>query len=349
MQLRTILIRVIVLAIILWAAFQPGAALNPDPAPQATDAASIAAATATQLPTSTATRAAPSPTAIPATETLLPKITAAATSPVDSSEAIRFAVIGDYGSDSKEEETVSEMVKGWQPDFIITVGDNNYSVGARVTIDRNIGQYFHEYIYPYEGEYGDGADVNRFFPVLGNHDWITSKARAYLDYFSLPGNERYYDFVWGPVHFFALDSSANEPDGIGISSLQAAWLRSALADSTSPWKIVYIHHPPYSSGDVHGSTKAIQWPYEEWGADAVLAGHDHVYERIMQGGFPYFVNGLGGRSRYDFGEALPGSEVRYQENYGAMLVEASEVSIKFEFYALGDENPTLIDSYTITR
>ena len=347
MNLRTVLIRAIALAIILWAAFQPGAPLNPNPGPQTTSAPSASAPTT--VSTSAATPAAATATAVPATATLLSNLTPAATSPVDSSEAIRFAVIGDYGSDTKEEEAVAEMVKGWQPDFIITVGDNNYSVGARVTIDRNIGQYYHEYIYPYEGEYGEGADINRFFPVLGNHDWITSKAKAYLDYFNLPGNERYYDFVWGPVHFFAVDSDANEPDGIGVSTLQATWLRSALGASTSAWNIVYMHHAPYSSSDVHGSIKAIQWPYQDWGADAVLSGHDHVYERILQDGFPYFVNGLGGRSRYDFGEVVPGSEVRYQDNFGAMLVEASEDSVLFEFYALEDDSPTLIDSYTITR
>jgi len=347
MKMRTVLIRSIALAIILWAAIQPGAPLNPKPSPQASGTPNVAAATS--APTSTGTLAPASATAVQATETALPNLTPVATSPVDSSETIRFAVIGDFGADTKEEDAVADMVKDWQPDFIITVGDNNYSVGARVTIDHNIGQYYHEYIFPYKGEYGEGADFNRFFPTLGNHDWITSKAKAHLDYFELPGNERYYDFVWGPVHFFAVDSDSNEPDGIGVSTRQARWLRSAMAASTSTWNLVYMHHAPYSSGDVHGSIEAIQWPYQEWGADAVISGHDHVYERIILDGFPYFVNGLGGRSRYDFGEIVPGSEVRYQKNYGAMLVEASQDSMTFEFYALEGDGPSLIDSFTLTR
>jgi hypothetical protein len=66
--------------------------------------------------------------------------------------------------------------------------------------------------------------VNQFFPTLGNHDWYTPGAQPYLDYFHLPGNERYYDFVWGPVHFFAIDSDENEPDGVNQSSVQAKWL-----------------------------------------------------------------------------------------------------------------------------
>ncbi len=87
-----------------------------------------------------------------------------------------------------------------------------------------------------------------FFPTLGNHDWYTNDAQPYLDYFTLPGNERYYDFVWGPVHFFALDSDEHEPDGVNAGSAQAAWLQQGLAASTSPWNIVYTHYPPYSSG-----------------------------------------------------------------------------------------------------
>ena len=54
-----------------------------------------------------------------------------------------------------------------------------------------------------------------------------------------------------------------------------------LAASTAPWKIVYMHHPPYSSSQ-HGSTPGMQWPFENWGASLVLTGHDHTYERILR-------------------------------------------------------------------
>ena len=141
----------------------------------------------------------------------------------------RFAVIGDFGSGDQAEADVATLVHGWTPDFIITVGDDNYPSGAADTIDAHIGQYYHDYISPYAGSYGPGADQNRFFPTLGNHDWYTTGAQPYLYYFSLPGNERYYDFVWGPVHFFAIDSDENEPDGVNQASVQAGWLRQTLA------------------------------------------------------------------------------------------------------------------------
>ena len=290
------------------------------------------------LPTST-----PGPTS---TITPIPTLTRTPTPSLTPVPAgiIRFAVIGDYGNDSQAEQDVSGLVKSWNPDFVITTGDNNYPLGEAGTIDRNIGQYYHELIYPYTGSYGAGATTNRFFPSLGNHDWYTTNAQPYLDYFALPGNERYYDFVWGPVHFFVIDSDGSEPDGNSSTSTQAVWLQTQLASSTSPWNLVYMHHPPYSSGGTHGSTTVMQWPYQAWGADAVLAGHDHIYERIVLNGLPYFVNGLGGASIYTFNIPVPGSEARYNGNYGAMLVEASGSYITFQFIT---RTGLVIDSYTL--
>ncbi len=260
-------------------------------------------------------------------------------------ETVRFAVIGDYGSGSRNASSVAEMVLGWNPDFIITTGDNNYPTGAAETIDRSVGQFYHDFIYPYTGDYGVGADSNRFFPVLGNHDVDTALGQPYLDYFVLPGNERYYDFVAGPVHLFALNSDWREPDGISSASTQAEWLENGLASSIAPWKLVYMHVPPYSSGP-HGSGVALRWPYQEWGATAVLSGHNHHYERVMIDGFPYFVNGAGGGGLYRFSTIVEGSVVRYNANYGAMRVTASADTITFEFYSIADGG-TLIDTYSI--
>jgi hypothetical protein len=265
--------------------------------------------------------------------------------PIIQTDTVRFAVIGDYGSGSRHAAAVAEMVRGWNPDFIITTGDNNYPTGAAETIDRSIGQFYHKFIYPYSGGYGEGAAINRFFPSLGNHDMDMARGQPYLDYFVLPGNERYYDLVAGPAHLFALNSDWREPDGINSRSIQAEWLRDGLAASTSPWKLVYMHVPPYSSG-AHGSGVALRWPYDEWGATAVLSGHNHHYERVIVDGFPYFVNGAGGGGLYAFSTIVEGSVVRYNDHYGAMLVTASAEAITFEFYSITDGG-TLEDTYTI--
>jgi hypothetical protein len=282
------------------------------------------------LPTSTETEVV-QPTPIPPSETPPP--------------VTRFAVIGDFGLAGEPERDVADLVKSWNPDFIITTGDNNYPDGKAETIDENIGQYFHEYIFPYAGAYGPGAEVNRFFPTLGNHDWNTAKAQPYFEYFTLPGNERYYDFVWGFVHLFAIDSDSREPDGVGRSSVQAQWLKQRLAASSAPWKVVYMHQPPYASAG-NGSIDWAKWPYQEWGADVVLSGHSHVYERLIVDGFPYFVNGLGGGPRYDFDSPLPGSQVRFRDDYGAMYIEATLVEISFQFITRTGE---IVDHYLIQK
>lgn len=282
-----------------------------------------------------------------------------------ATSTIHFAVIGDYGSGNANEAAVADLVKSWNPDFIITTGDNNYPSGAAATIDQNIGQYYHNFIWPYHGNYTsnvvgnppipelDGpiflpiihrnGPSNRFFPTLGNHDWLTTGANPYFDYFTLPGNERYYDFVRGPVHLFALNSDLHEPDGISSSSAQAIWLRDKLAASTSCWNLVYFHVAPFSSGP-HGSNPVMQWPFQTWGADAVLAGHDHTYERIVIDGFPYFVNGLGGYTRYAFDPTpVSGSQVRYNADFGAMRITAEATGMTYEFIALGG---TVVDTYS---
>src|SRR5205085_48179 len=125
-------------------------------------------------------------------------------------EHVVVGCIGDFGRGGRFEANVAHLVKSWQPGLIITVGDNNYPRGTAETIDRNIGQFYHEFIAPYKGGYGAGAVSNRFFPSLGNHDWMTNNAQAYLDYFTLPGNERYYTFSFGPMQFFCLDSDRQE-------------------------------------------------------------------------------------------------------------------------------------------
>lgn len=256
---------------------------------------------------------------------------------------ISFAVIGDYGQAGQGEADVARLVTGWNPDFIISAGDNNYDSGAAKTIDENVGQYYHNYIYPYTGAYGPGAKFNKFFPTLGNHDWITSDASPYKEYFHIPGNKRYYDFIQGPVHFFMLDSDPNEPDGILETSTQALWLKNTLAGSTSPWNIVILHHPPFSSGR-HGPTVALQWPFKAWGVDAVLAGHDHTYERLLEDNLPYFVDGLGGATIYEFRVPVPGSQVRYNADFGALRVQASDSTVKFEFI---NRNGVVIDTFTL--
>jgi len=259
---------------------------------------------------------------------------------------VRFAVIGDYGTSDHIERAVAQMVESWKPEFIATVGDNNYEIGEAETIDRNIGKFFHAYISPYKGNYGTGAATNRFFPIIGHRDWDSPNGlQPYLDYFTLPGNERYYDVVWGPVHLFMLDTDEREPDGATATSVQGRWLERKLAESKAPWKLVFAHHAPYSSGRVP-DFQHMRWPFKAWGADAVLSGYYHVYERLFVGDLPYFVNGLGGAFISGFGETDINSRFRYDENNGALLVDAGDAQITFRFV---NRDGRIVDEYVLVK
>lgn len=259
--------------------------------------------------------------------------------------------IGDFGGGGAFEANVARLVKSWKPGLIITVGDNNYPSGEQETIDANAGRFYHQFIAPYQGTFGAGAVSNCFFPSLGNHDWMTPGARPYLRYFTLPGNERYYTFTYGPVHFFCADSDPREPHGATSGSIQGQWLKAELAASTSAWRVVYFHHAPYSSGSWHGDhtreSEHMRWPFKAWGAHVVLAGHDHVYERLRVDGLTYFVNGLGGDS-FDPFYAAParGSVKRFTGDFGALRLDATETNLTFRFITVRQQ---VVDTHLLLK
>ena len=137
--------------------------------------------------------------------------------------------------------------------------------------------------------------------------------------------------------------------GVTADSTQGRWLRDRLAASTALWRLVYFHHAPFSSGRQHGTYTGenahMNWPFKQWGASAVLAGHDHVYERVFTNGLNYFVNGLGGDERDTFrNPPVAGSQIRYSADYGALRIQATETNLSFRFYTV---NSNLIDSVTL--
>ena len=254
----------------------------------------------------------------------------------------RFAIISDIHGATTATAEVAALVKSWNPDFIVCSGDNNYACAAN--IDGQVGQYYHEFIYPYTGAYGTGDTANRYFPAIGNHDEECAGIGAFQSYFTLPGNERYYDFVKGNVHFFCLNSNPDEPDGVTDTSVQALWLKNKLENSNSRYKIVYFHHPAFSSATTHGSTIYMRWPFKQWGATAVFSGHDHVYERFLINDMLYYTCGTGGGGLYSIVSPIAGSQFHDVADHGAMLVVADTDSISFKFI---NTNDSVIENYTL--
>ena len=275
---------------------------------------------------------------------LLPALALIASPALAQTDTIHFAAFGDFGN-GPGANAVAELVKAQSPNFIVSVGDNCYG-SALSPISVQVGNKYAEFV-----------DSGRFWPALGNHEYTDGcagpDAAKYFAYFTLPNNERYNDFVRGPVHFFVLNSNPRdrEPDGRTRTSIQARWLKAKLAASTAPWQVVVFHHPAYSSG-IHGSREVLQWPFEAWGVDVVLTGHDHDYERILRDdnsdglSLPYFVTGLGGQlPRPLTHDPVSGSQIFYAADNGALFVTASSTAMNFEFR---NTSGTVIDSYSLT-
>ena len=246
---------------------------------------------------------------------------------------LRLVAVGDYGTGSDDELAVAELVERLSPDAVLTLGDNIYD-WVTPDYDELVGQYYQGWMAPYDGDYGAGSPdgVNRFWPCLGNHDWDAG-IDVWYDYFELPGNERYYSVLLGEdgggaplVDLYCVDSDEREPDGNTATSAQGAWLQGALAASVARWQIVVVHHPPWSSG-WHGSQGASQWPYAVWGADLVLQGHEHLYERLVRDGEVFVTDGRGGAKAYSVEERLDHSQVAADDSAGATLVEVREGSL----------------------
>lgn len=202
--------------------------------------------------------------------------------------------------------------------------------------------------------------------------------------FSESENIRFFDVrlgtATGPssVHLFVFDSDSATPysryaadrqipnrDGSPSAfteiATQGHWLQQRLAASTAQWKIVLFHHPPYNSapGAENSQYTFMRWPFQAWGATAVLSGHVHNYERLempdsdanfqpIPGGptIPYFVNGAGGfipEQGFDPSFVVSGSKVRVAE-YGAQLITADENSINFLYF---DIDGVLRDVHTL--
>ena len=194
-------------------------------------------------------------------------------------KSTKFAVIGDTGTGgSAQYEVAKRLVEArvrFPFEFVIMLGDNLYG-------NEGPSAYVTKFERPYKPLLDAGV---KFYAALGNHD---EPAQRFYELFNMAG-ERYYTFKDDDVEFFALDSNYMTPE-------QLKWVESKLSGSNAKWKIPFMHHPLYSSGEKHGSTPAIQQALEplflRHGVDVVFAGHEHFYERLKpQKGIYYVTQG----------------------------------------------------------
>jgi hypothetical protein len=235
----------------------------------------------------------------------------------------KIAVITDYGTCDTAEQSVADLVNNTlQPSAVVTGGDNAQGCTSYSTL---VGNYYPNF-----------ASAHTFYPALGNHD---TDITAYNNYFTwLPTSadtqRRWYDVTRGDVHFFIING--NDPSNSSMRS----WLQSGLGASTSAWNIVVIHQAPYSTG-AYGDISASQMPYGAWGADFVISGHNHHFERLSKadGGanVRYFIAGYGGQNSVSHSScsgsgSAATSEACAANTRGAMLITASDTQITLAYY-----------------
>jgi len=225
------------------------------------------------------------------------------------------------------------------PGTVFTVGDHAYPSGT--------AEQFRDC---YEPSWGRHKARTR--PAPGNHDYLTSSAKPYFDYFGdSAGPERrgYYSYSLGAWHIVSLNSFI----AADSRSPQLEWLRKDLADNRTACTLAYWHIPVFSSGPHGVEVQNSMHMLEAWrvlyqfGADVVVNGHDHDYERYApqnpkgkadpEKGIREFVVGTGGGGLYEFRRILPNSEARANRSYGVLKLTLRTADYSWEFVAATGE------------
>jgi 3',5'-cyclic AMP phosphodiesterase CpdA len=283
----------------------------------------------------------------PAGGTSAPAIPPATAAKAAGQRSTTLLAAGDIASCASGGDEQTAALLDTLPGTVLTLGDTAYDDGSA-------GQFARCYA-PSRGRFRD-----RTYPVPGNHDYQTAGASGYYGFFGpragQPG-EGWYSFDLGRWHLVALNSNRDEVGGCQPGSEQERWLRADLAAHPARCTLAFWHHPRFSSGTTHGSdpTVAGLWvALYQAGADVVLAGHEHNYERFAPldplgrvdpaRGVREFVVGTGGRSHYPLGSPLAGSQARSSDSFGLLELRLRPTGYAWRFVPV--QGSTFQDSGT---
>jgi hypothetical protein len=257
---------------------------------------------------------------------------ATVTTTAESPDARTLIAAGDIGSCASDGDEATAALVAARAGTVATLGDTVYEKGTAT-----------EFAQCYAPVWGRFKDRTR--PAPGNHDYATAGGAGYHAYFGAiagtPG-EGWYSYDLGDWHVIVLNSNCRLV-GCDAASAQHRWLQHDLATHPTTCTLAYWHHPRFSSG-LHGSTADVAPLFQalyDAGADVVLAGHDHDYERFAPldpagnadpaRGIRTFVVGTGGRSHYPFPRALAGSEVRTGDTFGVLVLTLEPAGYRWQF------------------
>lgn len=248
---------------------------------------------------------------------------------------------GATSADCRQSFTAQQII-AYNPTAVLTLGDNQYEDGllseflGAGALDATWGQF-----------------KAKTFPAPGNHEYHTEGAQGYFDYYGSRAPGPYYSFDIGGWHLISLNGDISASSG----SSQETWLRSDLAAHSNQCTLAYWHEPRWSSGSIHGSDSTYSQLWQDLfvaGAEVVLNGHEHEYERFAPqnpsgqpdatNGIREFVVGTGGAQLYSFGAPIANSEFRYNTDFGILLITLHATSYDWKFVA--QKTGAIIDSGT---
>lgn len=222
-----------------------------------------------------------------------------------------------------------------KPDAILALGDTQYPNGA-----------YSQYVTSYAKSWGRFRSIT--YPAIGNHEYLTGQARGYFQYFGPRAgrpDQAWYSFDLASWHVIVLNSECDHIGGCGPGSPQERWLAADLAGHPDRCTLAYWHEPRWSSG-THGSDPVYSALWNDLaaaGADVVLNGHDHDYERfaplsadgqVEADGIREFVVGTGGESHYKFHLPATGSQVRLANTFGVLRLALEPGAYTWRFVSV---------------
>ncbi|MBI5466727.1 MAG: metallophosphoesterase [Candidatus Kerfeldbacteria bacterium] len=255
--------------------------------------------------------------------------------------------VGDIASCDSSADWDTGNYLGSTTGTILTLGDTVYPVGSAANFTQCFDPVW-------------GFLRPRIRPAPGNHDYSTANAAPYFSTFGAAAGDPakgYYSYTVGQWHLVALNSNCSEVGGCGVGSAQYNWLQTDLQQHPNTCTLAYLHHPPYSSA-LHGDQPEVQPLWQalvDGGADVLLAGHDHDYERFTvmdrngqaaSRGMREFVVGTGGRSLYPFTSIHATSEARSSSGYGVLRLTLHPTSYDWSFQPVAGN--TFTDAGTTT-
>ncbi len=204
---------------------------------------------------------------------------------------LRFISVADTGTGDRGQYAVANAMIRYhqnQPfDMVIMAGDNIYTNGEIEKIPLVFEKPYQQLL----------EQKVKFYACLGNHDIRTQNGDLQLQYPGFNMKGRYYTFRQELVQFFALDTNMKNQEW----SRQISWLEAELSKSDTPWKVVFGHHPIYSSG-IYGKNnefiKLFTPLFQKYNVQVYINGHEHNYERTRSiDGTTYLICGAGAGSR----------------------------------------------------